>query len=151
MVNTMFCLLTFSETVAFTVMTLISGRSSSQPKFETVVTNEGNAFSIANGIFTAPRKGLYYFIFHLVKSRSSDRVDMCHCTLYKNGASTGLNAHIDPEDPSGSGGADKGSYGVSNSGYLILELGDTVSLENCSQPNTFNAQSSFSGYLVTPM
>jgi len=130
---------------------MTDGRSSSQPTFQNVVTNEGNAFSKGNGIFTAPRRGLYYFIFHLVKKRASPRIDQCSCTLFKNGSSTGLKAHIDPEDPSGSGGADIGSYGVSNSGYLVLETGNTVSLEGCHEPGRFDDQSSFSGYLVMPM
>ena len=141
----------FSATVASTVHGITDGRSSSQPTFQNVVTNEGNAFSMTNGTFMAPRKGLYYFIFHLVKKRATPRIDSCSCVLYKNGASTGLRASIDPKDSSSSGGADIGSYGVSNGGYLVLETGNTVSLENCSGQSSFDSQSSFSGYLVTPM
>jgi len=80
----------FSATVAFTVHGITDGRSSSQPTFQNVVTNEGNAFSMTNGTFMAPRKGLFYFIFHLVKKRANPRIDSCSCVLYKNGASTGL-------------------------------------------------------------
>ncbi|WAR23583.1 CAPR2-like protein [Mya arenaria] len=136
------------DVVAFTAHGPADGPVSSTLTFTTVVTNIGNGFDTATGLFTCPKSGLYHFIFHLVKLRSSTRVDLCQCTLGKNSASTGIIAKIDPEDPTSSGGADIGSYGVSNSAFIKLVTGDTVGLMSCSSASTFDPQSSFSGLLI---
>ncbi|TRY91451.1 hypothetical protein DNTS_028223, partial [Danionella cerebrum] len=45
-------------------------------KFNNVITNLGGAFDSATGMFTCKTAGLYYFIFHIVKTGQSLRVDL---------------------------------------------------------------------------
>lgn len=135
---------------AFSAMTPINGPTSGSITFQNVLINTNNNFNSHSGEYTCSVKGLYYFTFHLVKKRSSDRIDLCGCYLAKNGGTVGVKAWIDPGDQT----ADLGSYGVSNSVFLELNEGDTVMLFRCSggsnAASNLDSQSSFSGALWVP-
>lgn len=133
------------EVVAFTVSNPAKGPTTDSMTFTTVVTNEGNGFDTTTGKFTCSISGLYHFSLHIAKKRSGS-VDTAGCYIYLNGEKT-VRAYIDPQD--GSTGADAGSYGVSNSAYLKLAVGDIVTVSGCSGSSSDAVESwtSFSGYL----
>ncbi|XP_060592534.1 complement C1q subcomponent subunit C-like [Ruditapes philippinarum] len=133
------------EVVAFTVSTPAKGTSANSMTFTEIITNEGNGFDTSTGTFTCPVNGLYYFSLHIMKKRSSS-TDAAGCSIYLNGTGK-VRAFVDPQD--GSNGADNGSYGASNSVYLILKVGDVVTIEGCTSRSSddVESQTSFSGYL----
>ncbi|XP_060565026.1 heavy metal-binding protein HIP-like [Ruditapes philippinarum] len=110
--------------------------------FTTVITNEGNGFDILTGKFTCPVSGLYYFSLHITKKKSTI-VNEAGCFIFLNGTKT-VRAYVDPQID-----ADNGSYGVSNSVYLKLKVGDVVSIAHCFQlpSSRLETWTSFSGYL----
>ncbi|XP_045172511.2 complement C1q-like protein 2 [Mercenaria mercenaria] len=136
------------DIVAFTVTSPSNGAATKSLAFTTVVTNEGESYDTSTGRFTCSINGLYYFSLHIIKKRSST-IDVSGCHIYLNGSSK-VKAYIDPQD--GSSGADAGSYGVSNSVYLKLKVGDVITVENCSggAAAAVESWSSFSGYLERP-
>ncbi|XP_013406648.1 C1q-related factor [Lingula anatina] len=109
-------------------------------RFDTIVTNFGNGFSIYTGIFTVPMAGTYFFIFHgLTNSDKSS-----HMELVKNGKLI----------TSGYGNSAQGSgkfATISSSAILEVKLGDKVWVQ-VSGGGVYGAQhaphASFSGYLI---
>lgn len=96
----------------------------------------------APGMFTAPVRGVYYIRF---TANAPTNFPMS-AVLYKNGHQIELIAH---EQPSG-----EGSDTASNGAALLLEQGDTLSLQlwhNTQIWDNSNHHSTFSGFLLFPM
>lgn len=132
--------------VAFSASLFSSGNTEIGPfpgdtilVFRTVFTNDGNAYSPATGIFTAPVVGVYYFRFTAFSvGYESKRV-----SLLKNGQSiiiiTGTYLAKDPEDSS------------SNAVVLKLDQGDEVHLvlhDGHQVYDDVNHHTTFSGFLL---
>ncbi|XP_060588238.1 complement C1q-like protein 4, partial [Ruditapes philippinarum] len=132
------------KVVAFTVTKPKKGATFLSMSFTTVITNEGSGFDTSTGRFTCPVSGLYYFSLHIIK-RGISSVSWAGCSIYLNG-SPKVRAYTDPQN--GVNGADNGSYGVSTSVYLLLKVGDVVTIEQCNpkMPDTVEEATSFSGY-----
>jgi len=102
--------------------------------------NEGNAFNLGTGVFTAPLKGIYNFQLSAVK-----HPDYNYCAIYLqlNGDNVGLAATNQP-------GAT--SYDVvSLSASLRLRVGDRVDLSNVlgyCYDDAVTHRTQFSGWLV---
>ncbi|XP_036375404.1 complement C1q-like protein 2 [Megalops cyprinoides] len=107
-----------------------------------VITNIGNHYSPATGIFTAPVRGVYYFRFTAFGFGSHLRIGSM---LYKNGQRI-----VYVSDSQGSGEQDDYS---SNAAVLQLEVGDQVYMRlpsnNKVYDDTFN-HCTFSGFLLFP-
>ena len=82
--------------------------------YDRVVTNKGSAYNAADGVFTAPRAGVYIFIWNSM----TDRDHYCELDLCKNGNYVHLTAYSDAR----SGYVDGGSMSV----VLELTTGDRV-------------------------
>ncbi|XP_030644613.1 complement C1q tumor necrosis factor-related protein 3-like [Chanos chanos] len=108
------------------------------------LTNVGDAYDPASGIFTAPVKGVYYFTFTTYAWAKEADIGV---SLYKNHQQVLLVWEFQ----------DKGDNEdfASNSATLLLEKGDTVymrlpsGLQVTSNQNT--NLSTFSGFLLFPM
>lgn len=93
-------------------------------------------------MFTAPVRGVYYIRF----TANAPTDFPMSAVLYKNGVSIQLIAH---EQPSG-----EGSDTASNGAALLLEAGDTLSLQlwqNTQIWDNSNHHSTFSGFLLFPL
>ena len=82
--------------------------------YDRVVTNKGFAYNTADGVFTAPRAGMYIFIWN----SATDRNHNCYLFLYKNGNMIYLEAYSDARSAEN----DSGSMSV----VLELTTGDRV-------------------------
>ncbi|XP_018529576.1 uncharacterized protein LOC108881863 [Lates calcarifer] len=110
--------------------------------YKDVLTNIGQAYNSETGVFTAPVRGVYYIRF----TANAPTDFPMSAVLYKNGASIQLIAH---EQPSG-----EGSDTASNGATLLLEQGDTLSMQlwhNTQIWDNSNHHSTFSGFLLFPM
>ncbi|XP_071326333.1 complement C1q tumor necrosis factor-related protein 4-like [Trachinotus anak] len=110
--------------------------------YKTVLTDIGQAYNSETGVFTAPVRGVYYIRF---TANAPTNFPMS-AVLYKNNAAIQLIAH---EQPSG-----EGSDTASNGAALLLEQGDTLSLQlwhNTQIWDNSNHHSTFSGFLLFPM
>ncbi|XP_070690860.1 complement C1q tumor necrosis factor-related protein 4-like [Pempheris klunzingeri] len=110
--------------------------------YKDVLTNIGQAYNSETGVFTAPIRGVYYIRF---TANAPTDFDMS-AVLYKNGAHIQLIAH---EQQSGSG-----SDTASNGAALLLERGDTLSMQlwhNTQIWDNSNHHSTFSGFLLFPL
>ena len=87
--------------------------------FESARLNEGDAFSLSSGIFTAPVNGIYHFQFSAVKGLHDTYLDII---LQVNGANIALAYTHQPYSP--------GNIVVSLSASLRLAAGDKVNLFN---------------------
>uniref|UniRef100_A0A672FFT2 C1q domain-containing protein n=1 Tax=Salarias fasciatus TaxID=181472 RepID=A0A672FFT2_SALFA len=107
--------------------------------YKDVLTNVGGAYNAETGIFTAPIRGVYYIRF-----TANGPTDFpMSAVLYKNSDSIQLIVH---EQPSG-----EGSDTASNGAALMLEAGDTLSLQlwhNTQIWDNSNHHSTFSGFLL---
>lgn len=108
--------------------------------FELARLNEGNAFNLASGIFTAPVNGIYHFEFSAIKSNTAKNLWIF---LQVNGVTVGA---ANTDQPA------TGSWDVvSLSGSFRLEAGDRVNLLNTNNGVLFdsgNHYTHFSGWLV---
>ncbi|XP_045917406.1 complement C1q tumor necrosis factor-related protein 3-like [Micropterus dolomieu] len=106
--------------------------------FKKVTTNIGNAYNPITGIFTAPRKGLYYIRFTGAVGDSGS----LNAALQKNGVSM-----FEIYDTRGTHGS--GSNGMT----LVLEQSDQLWITLLSGQSIFDQTrlSTFSGFLVFPM
>lgn len=84
--------------------------------FRNIITNVGNAYSPATGIFEAPVEGVYYFRFTVFGLGSKSR----RVSLFKNGQQI----VIITDSPSSGDGED----GSANAAVLKLQQGDEVHL-----------------------
>lgn len=94
------------------------------------------------GVFTAPVRGVYYIRF----TANAPTDFPMSAVLYKNGAGVQLIAH---EQSSG-----EGSDTASNGAAMLLEQGDTLSMQlwhNTQIWDNSNHHSTFSGFLLFPM
>ncbi|XP_011618013.1 uncharacterized protein [Takifugu rubripes] len=110
--------------------------------YKDILTNIGQAYNSETGMFTAPVRGVYYIRF---TANAPTNFPMS-AVLYKNGIQIQLIAH---EQPSG-----EGSDTASNGAALLLEQGDTLSLQlwhNTQIWDNSNHHSTFSGFLLFPM
>ncbi|XP_047454114.1 uncharacterized protein LOC125015998 [Mugil cephalus] len=110
--------------------------------YREVLTNIGQAYNSETGVFTAPVRGVYY-----VRFTANGPTDFpLSAVLYKNDMSIQLIAH---EQSSG-----EGSDTASNGAALLLEAGDTLSLDlwqNTQIWDNSNHHSTFSSFLLFPM
>ncbi|XP_022617297.1 uncharacterized protein LOC111233698 [Seriola dumerili] len=110
--------------------------------YKTVMTNIGQTYNSETGVFTAPVRGVYYIRF---TANAPTNYPMS-AVLYKNNAAIQLIAH---EQPSG-----EGSDTASNGAALLLEQGDTLSMQLWHETQIWdnsNHHSTFSGFLLFPM
>uniref|UniRef100_A0A3B4XRM1 C1q domain-containing protein n=1 Tax=Seriola lalandi dorsalis TaxID=1841481 RepID=A0A3B4XRM1_SERLL len=110
--------------------------------YKTVMTNIGQAYNSETGVFTAPVRGVYYIRF---TANAPTNYPMS-AVLYKNNGAIQLIAH---EQPSG-----EGSDTASNGAALLLEQGDTLSMQLWHETQIWdnsNHHSTFSGFLLFPM
>ena len=121
-----------------------SQTASNQMAFQIVLTNEGEAFNAATGVFTCPVAGVYYFNAVLLKYYYHDGASAC--SIAKNGGFL-VQAHTYPGHT-----PRYGQYAAVNGVYTRLAVNDTVTLGGCSTPieTAVHGISSFSGFLVTP-
>ncbi|XP_041646490.1 uncharacterized protein PF11_0207-like isoform X5 [Cheilinus undulatus] len=109
--------------------------------FKTAITNIGNAYNTATGVFTAPVSGAYYFtLFYNTGGQHGTYLD-----LYKNSQMIIVAAedHSD-NDPTDVGG---------NAVFVQLKPGDQVYLKLRANKHVWgnNYMTTFSGFLVTQM
>ncbi|XP_038568296.1 uncharacterized protein LOC119898180 [Micropterus salmoides] len=110
--------------------------------YKDVLTNIGQAYNAETGVFRAPVRGVYYIRF---TANAPTNFPMS-AVLYKNNAQIQLIAH---EQPSG-----EGSDTASNGAALLLEEGDTLSMQLWHGTQIWdnsNHHSTFSGFLLFPM
>uniref|UniRef100_A0A3P8UM84 C1q domain-containing protein n=1 Tax=Cynoglossus semilaevis TaxID=244447 RepID=A0A3P8UM84_CYNSE len=110
--------------------------------YKDVLTNIGQAYNVETGVFTAPVRGVYYVRF---TANAPTNYPMS-AVLYKNNYSIQLIAH---EQTSG-----EGSDTASNGATLLLERGDTLSMQLWHQTQIWdnsNHHSTFSGFLLFPL
>uniref|UniRef100_A0A3P9DEV5 C1q domain-containing protein n=1 Tax=Maylandia zebra TaxID=106582 RepID=A0A3P9DEV5_9CICH len=108
--------------------------------FKHVVTNTGNAYNKHTGIFTAPVRGVYHFVWTVLA-----HVDgVAAAVLIRNGE------HIFLAHGSQGSGTVSGSHGAS----LLLEVGDQVFVRLCDGSKIYdneNHHTTFSGHLIFTM
>ncbi|CAI5642581.1 unnamed protein product [Oreochromis niloticus] len=108
--------------------------------FKYVVTNIGNAYNPHTGIFTAPVRGAYHFVWTILA-----HVDgVAGAVLFRNGEPIFL-----AYGNQGSGDV-SGSHGAS----LLLEVGDQVSVRLWKDAKIYDNQNhhnTFSGHLIFTM
>ncbi|XP_069036436.1 complement C1q-like protein 2 [Lepisosteus oculatus] len=108
--------------------------------FRRIITNLGNCYNPASGIFTALVRGIYYFtgtVFHEVNVNTAVRLMKNNETIVTLWETYGHTGH--------------GS--VSNSAILQLEIGDNVYLQLAANTYIFdnhNHHSTFHGFLLFP-
>ncbi|XP_050959511.1 complement C1q-like protein 2 isoform X2 [Labeo rohita] len=136
-----------AKKVAFSAGLLESGEGHTGPInteitliYKKVFSNIGGGYDPNTGIFTAPRKGVYYFRFY------------AHChggttmtvTLFKNGQ-TQCSVHAWKHTSNGNG---------SNGVVLTLETGDQIYTQLMPDTQVFDnpfGYTSFGGFLLFPM
>ncbi|XP_060573009.1 uncharacterized protein LOC132730942, partial [Ruditapes philippinarum] len=64
-----------TQTVAFNVMDAVNYTGSQTMKFSNIILNEGNAYNIETGIFTAPLDGIYQFYAHICCNRKTSEIE----------------------------------------------------------------------------
>ncbi|XP_036375395.1 complement C1q-like protein 2 [Megalops cyprinoides] len=108
-----------------------------------VLTNIGNNYNPATGIFTAPVRGVYYFRFTTFGAGVSIRIG---AVLYRNGQHTvatyDIQGSVDSHDDS------------SNAAVLQLEVGDQVYVRLPAGYQLYDDawnRCSFSGFLLFPL
>ncbi|XP_066525877.1 cerebellin-2-like [Hoplias malabaricus] len=137
-----------AKKVAFSASLIASGRGHIGP-FENVTstliykrvhTNVGNGYSSDTGIFTAPRKGVYYFRFYA----HSQEVNKMAVSLYKNDV---IQCSVFALKPVFNGNAGNGVV-------LILNQGDQISTKLWSNSWVYDSSgrfTSFGGFLLFPL
>ncbi|KAL2083069.1 hypothetical protein ACEWY4_020842 [Coilia grayii] len=135
--------------VSFSAALLAQGRRTIGPSpvpltlvFELVFTNSGNAYNSSTGIFTAPIRGVYFFVVFVYGYGSG--ATATGVSLHKNGEHVVL-AY-----------AQQTTYVVqpSNGASLLLEKGDEVYVELWPNSWVHDAEihhCTFSGHLLFPM
>ncbi|XP_039473938.1 complement C1q tumor necrosis factor-related protein 3-like [Oreochromis aureus] len=108
--------------------------------FKYVVTNIGNAYNKHTGIFTAPVRGVYHFLWTIYGHGEIP----VGAVLFRNEEHISL-AYERPRS---------GGVSASNAASLLLEAGDQVSVRLYTQSriaDSQNRQTTFSGHLIFTM
>ncbi|XP_072298137.1 complement C1q-like protein 4 [Eucyclogobius newberryi] len=111
--------------------------------FKRVLTNVGNNYNFAKGIFTAPVKGLHFFYFSLMAT--FDPAPNMRAALKRN---TEFVAYVFDEAPSDTHDS------VSRADTLVLEVGDMVYVELERGKSIYGLRGQnnmFSGFLLHPL
>lgn len=112
--------------------------------FENVNVNKGGDYNATTGAFTCRVSGFYFFSITLMKDKSKIVVDYASCGLFVN-TDYKIFIGVNPTDDN----TDNGLYSASTSVAFRLDVGDTVSLSNCTTSDSFDSwMSSFSGFLL---
>uniref|UniRef100_A0A669F8D8 C1q domain-containing protein n=1 Tax=Oreochromis niloticus TaxID=8128 RepID=A0A669F8D8_ORENI len=137
----------FFKQVAFSASLLDQGDGYTGPFnahttliFKYVVTNIGNAYNKHTGIFTAPVRGVYHFLWTIYGHGEIP----VGAVLFRNEEHISL-AYERPRSGAGS---------ASNAASLLLEAGDQVSVRLYTQSriaDSQNRQTTFSGHLIFTM
>ena len=135
-----FCFSFFSgKRSGFTVSSPRNGPSSGTITFSKVLTNIGNHYNATSGEFTCKYNGIYVFILSLCKDGLSD---FAYCNIRLNGMDV-MEAYSNPSH--------EGDYGFYSSGTSLLihlRIGDTIDLGHCTDAQTLNYRTVFTGFLL---
>ncbi len=131
-----------TKTVHFYVQReFVSSTANAVIRFDVAPVNEGNAFNLAAGIFTALVNWIYHFQLSAVKDESATYLEI---RLQVNGATVGSTYTFRPT-------TECADDVVSLSASLRLAAGDTVRLYNMVNSRLFddsNHKTHFTGWLV---
>ncbi|XP_071315941.1 complement C1q-like protein 4 isoform X2 [Trachinotus anak] len=107
-------------------------------KYNTVITNIGDAYNAATGVFTAPIAGVYYFTFFYHAGGHQGAALVLH---KNNEAVVKTSDHKSSSDTADNGG---------NAVFLKLEQGDKVSVRMPAGTHVWasGGHTTFSGFLV---
>ncbi|XP_035392232.1 cerebellin-2-like isoform X2 [Electrophorus electricus] len=138
----------FSATLADTDFFAVMGpyQKDTTLVFENVLTNIGNAYDSQTGIFTAPKRGVYYFSYVTLCPKSMRQGTSV--SLLKNGVPV-VSASAQFDIPKLEIDQSSG-----NSASLLLEKGDLVYLQLSSDRIIYtdvHKRDSFSGHLLFTM
>ncbi|KAL2079356.1 hypothetical protein ACEWY4_025100 [Coilia grayii] len=135
--------------VSFSASLLASGSGYAGPfavstnlVFRHIITNSGSHYNPNTGVFTAPVRGVYYFVMFL-HGHGHQSIPTA-ASLYKNGEHVATAYSFHPGT----------ALSASNGASLLLEVGDVVYVQLWPGGRLFDDQynpTTFSGYLLFPM